>query len=95
MQSACVDTVLAATCKTPGNNSPAILYMLGIIRSSPCDDVKVVVSAPAESAPCTVPAAPASDCISAILTVCPKMFFLPYAAHSSTDSAIGEDGVIG
>jgi hypothetical protein len=38
---------------------PAILYMLGIISSRPCDAVKVVVSDPAWRAPCTAPAAPA------------------------------------
>ena len=40
-------------------------------------------------------AAPASDCISTTLTVCPKMFSLPSVAHSSTCSGITDDGVIG
>ena len=40
-------------------------------------------------------AAPASDSISKILTVLPKIFFLPAVAHSSVCSAIGDDGVIG
>ncbi len=91
----CVDTVRADTWKTLGNCSPAILYILGIIRRRPCDAVKVVVSAPAASEPCTVPAAPASDSISTTLTVFPKMFFCPAADHISTESAIGLEGVIG
>ena len=41
--------------------------MLGIIRSRPWLAVKVVVSAPATRLPCTAPAAPASDCISAYM----------------------------
>ena len=32
-------TVRADTWKTPGRPSPAILYMLGIMRSRPCDAV--------------------------------------------------------
>ena len=41
----------AVTWKTVLVSSPAILYMLGIIRSSPCEAVKVVVRAPEASAP--------------------------------------------
>ena len=52
-------SVRAVTCMQNGVSSPAILYMLGIISSRPCDAVNVVVSAPACSAPCTAPAAPA------------------------------------
>ena len=37
----------------------------------------------------------AADCISCTNTVSPKRFLRPAAAHSSTFSAIGEDGVIG
>ncbi len=69
--------------------------MFGIISSSPCEAVNVVVSAPLCSEPCTAPAAPASDCISTTLTVSPKMFLRPLAAHSSTYSAMVDDGVIG
>jgi len=69
--------------------------MLGIIKSRPCDAVNVVVSAPAAREPCTAPAAPASDCISATRTNCPNRFLRPAAAHSSATSAIGEDGVMG
>ena len=49
---------------TNGESSPAILYMFGIIRSRPCEAVKVVVRAPAWIEPWQAPAAPASDCIS-------------------------------
>jgi hypothetical protein len=74
IDSACVASVRAArACE--GVSSPAILYMLGIISSRPCDAVKVVVSAPACSAPCTAPAAPPSDCISTTSgTPCPRGF---------------------
>ena len=41
--------------------------------------MNVVVKAPAAKEPCTVPAAPASDCISATLTVVPNMFLSVYA----------------
>jgi hypothetical protein len=51
MLSACVATVRALTWKTTGVSSPAILNMLGIIKSRPCDAVKVVVSAPVCTAP--------------------------------------------
>ena len=59
-----VAMVRAATWITAGVSSPAILNMLGIISSRPCDAVNVVASAPFCSAPCSAPAAPASDCIS-------------------------------
>ena len=44
MDSACVARVRAATCRVNGVSSPAILYMLGIISSRPCEAVKVVDS---------------------------------------------------
>ena len=69
----------AATCMEKGVSSPAILYMLGIISSRPCEAVKVVVSAPAWSAPCTAPAAPASDCISTTCGTLPHRCSLPVA----------------
>src|SRR3954468_24239833 len=69
--------------------------MLGIISSRPCDAVKVVASEPACSAPCTAPAAPASDCISASSGIPPHRFFMPRFAHSSLSSAIVLLGVIG
>ena len=70
-----------------GVSSPAILYMLGIISSRPCDAVKVVVSAPACSAPWTAPAAPPSDCISTTSGTVPQMFCRPSADHSSDQLA--------
>jgi hypothetical protein len=60
-----------------GVNSPAILNIDGIISSSPCDAVKVVDNAPACSAPCTAPAAPASDCISTTAGISPQRFRRP------------------
>ena len=69
--------------------------MLGSFRSSPCDAVKVVVSAPACSEPCTAPAAPASLCISITWGTMPQMFFWPLADHASASSPIVEEGVIG
>ncbi len=85
----------AAMWKTVDVSSPAILYMLGIMRSRPCEAVKVVVSAPVVSAPCTAPAAPASDCISTTVGTVPQMFFLPSADSSSATSPMVDDGVIG
>ncbi|OQC22444.1 MAG: hypothetical protein BWX70_03169 [Verrucomicrobia bacterium ADurb.Bin070] len=57
--------------------------------------MKVVVSAPVVSAPCTAPAAPASDCSSITCGTEPHRFFAPFAAHSSDHSPIGEEGVMG
>ena len=69
--------------------------MLGSISISPCDAVKVVVSAPDWSAPCTAPAAPPSLCISCTTGTLPQMLVSPWADHSSASSAIVELGVIG
>ena len=95
IDSACVATVRADTCMQNEVSSPAILYMFGIIRSRPCDAVKVVVRAPACSAPWTAPAAPPSDCISITVGTVPQMFFLPFADHSSAHSPMLDDGVMG
>ena len=95
IDSACVAMARAETWKTVEVSSPAILYMLGIISSSPCDAVKVVVRRRSVSAPCTAPAAPPSDCISATEGTVPQMFFLPSAVFSSEISPIADDGVIG
>ena len=95
IDNACVASVRAATCIVKGVSSPAILYMLGIIRSRPCDAVKVVASAPAWSAPWTAPAAPPSDCISASSGMAPQRFGFFRLDHSSQTSAIGLLGVIG
>ena len=85
----------AAMCNTVGVSSPAILYRLGIINNSPWEAVKVVVSAPDWSAPCTAPAAPASDCISMTVGTCPHRFGRPSDDHWSDHSPIGEAGVMG
>ncbi len=95
IDSACVATARAAMWNTVGVSSPAILYMLGIISSRPCEAVNVVDRAPVVSAPCTAPAAPASDCISTTDGTVPQMFFVPSADISSAFSPIVEDGVIG
>ena len=95
IDSAWVATVRAATCMTKGVSSPAILNMLGIISSRPCDEVKVVARDPACSAPCTAPAAPASDCISMTCGTFPQILRAPALDHSSASSPIDEDGVIG
>src|SRR5215510_13606075 len=69
--------------------------MLGIISSRPCDAVNVVASEPTCSAPWTAPAAPPSDCISAISGMPPQRFGFFRLAHSSQSSAIALLGVIG
>ena len=80
---------------TLGRNWPPMAYMAGIISIRPWEDVKVVVRAPACREPWQVPAAPASDCIWMTSTVEPNRFFFPLADHSSTFSAMGEEGVMG
>ena len=95
MLNAWLAMVRADTWNTQGSNSPAILYILGIMSNKPCDAVNVVVSAPAWSEPCTAPAAPPSLCISCTKTVSPNMFLRPCADQSSTYSAIVDDGVMG
>ena len=69
--------------------------MFGIIRSSPCDAVNVVASAPLWSAPWSAPAAPPSLCISTTAGTVPHRFGRCWLDHSSASSAIGDDGVIG
>ena len=95
MDRAWVAIVRAATWITAGVSSPAILNMLGIISSRPCDAVKVVASDPFWRAPCMAPAAPASDCISTTSGTTPHRFGRPAAAQSSQCSAMGDAGVIG
>ena len=51
MFSECAASARADTCITMGRSSPEILYMLGIIKSKPCEAVYVVVRAPAERDP--------------------------------------------
>src|SRR5512140_3840464 len=95
MDSACVATVRADTCIAYALSSPAILYMLGIIRRRPCEAVNVVVREPACSDPWTAPEAPPSDCISITSGTVPQMFRRPWADHSSENSLMLDDGVIG
>ena len=72
-----------------------MMYRLGIISSRPWEEVKVVAMAPASAAPWSAPEAPPSDCISTSVTLWPNMFLRPLAAHSSTFSLMGEEGVMG
>ena len=95
IESACVAIARAATWMTAGVSSPAILNMFGSISSRPCDDVNVVASAPAWSAPCTAPAAPPSLCISITCGTAPHVFGTPAADQASDSSPIGDAGVIG
>ncbi len=90
-----VATVRAATWMTTDDSSPAILNMLGIMSSRPCDEVNVVASAPRCTAPWTAPAAPASLCISVTWGTVPNRLGRPAAAHASDSSPIAEAGVIG
>src|SRR5512137_211220 len=85
----------AETWKTVGVSSPAILNMFGIISSRPWLAVKVVVSAPVWSAPCTAPDAPPSDCISTTRGTVPQIFLRLIADQSSANSPILEEGVMG
>ena len=80
---------------TAGVSSPAILNMLGYLRSNPCEAVNVVVSEPDCSAPCTAPAAPPSLCISITSGTTPHRFLRPADDHASESSPIDEAGVIG
>ena len=95
IESAWVATARAATWKTVGVSSPAILYMSGSIRSRPCEAVNVVAREPAWSAPWIAPAAPASLCISTTDGTAPQVFARPAAAQLSASSPIAEAGVIG
>ena len=95
IDSAWAASARAAMWKTVEVSSPAILNMLGIISRRPCDAVKVVVSEPVCSAPCTAPAAPPSDCISTTRGTVPQMFLRFSALHASAHSPMLLDGVIG
>ena len=90
-----VARVRAATWMTVAVSSPAILNMLGSMRRRPCDAVKVVVRAPAWSAPWTVPAAPASLCISITSGTIPHRLGWWTLDQASASSPIGDAGVIG
>ena len=95
MLSACVAIVRAATWITVGVSSPAILNMFGSISSRPWLAVNVVPSAPRMTAPWSVPAAPASLCISITSGTAPQRLRWPLALQSSAYSPIAEAGVIG
>ena len=95
MERACVATVRAETWKTVLVSSPAILNILGIINSKPWLAVKVVVSAPVWSAPCTAPDAPPSDCISMTRGTVPQIFLRLIADQSSANSPMLDEGVMG
>ena len=95
MDRAWVATARAATWKTAGVSSPAILYMLGSISSRPWLAVKVVARAPVCRAPCTAPAAPPSLCSSTTRGTAPQRLGRPSAAHWSAHSPIGDAGVMG
>ena len=81
IESACVASVRAVTCIVAGVSSPAILNMLGIISSRPCDAVNVVPKAPACNAPWSAPAAPPSLCSSSTMGNAPQRFFFPSERH--------------
>ena len=81
IDSAWVASERAATWKTAGVSSPAILYMFGIIRSKPWEAVKVVASAPVCRAPCSAPAAPPSLCSSTTVGIAHQRLGRPWVAH--------------
>ena len=95
IESAWVASARAETWSTNGRSSPAILYMFGMYRSRPCEQVNELESEPAWSEPWTAPAAPASDCISITSGTWPQMLVFCLAAHSSQNSPMGEEGVMG
>ena len=95
IDSPCAARLRAATWKTVDVSSPAILYMLGIISSRPCEAVKVVVSEPVCKAPCTAPAAPPSDCISITSGTVFQMLGFSSEVHWSAHSPIALEGVMG
>ena len=81
IDSAWVARVRAVTCMVAGVSSPAILNMLGIISSRPCEAVNVVPKAPACNAPWSAPAAPPSLCSSSTMGNAPHRFFFPSERH--------------
>ena len=95
MESAWVAMVRAETWNAVGVNSPAILFMFGIISSKPCDAVNVVAKAPVCNAPWTAPAAPPSLCISVTCGTVPQILVIPSDAHWSAHSPMFEEGVMG
>ena len=91
----CAASERAATWKTAGVSSPAILYMFGIISSRPCDAVKVVASAPGlQRAVDRAGRAALGLHLDHLRDRAPQVR-PPSADHASANSPIGEDGVIG
>ena len=95
IESAWVASARAATWRTRGESSPAILNMFGSMSSRPWEAVKVVARAPRWTAPWSAAAAPASLCISTTSGTVPQRFGRPCALQASASSPIGEAGVIG
>ena len=87
-----VDLTLVETSTYRGTNT-SNEHMDSFYR--PWEAVKVVASAPACRAPWIAPAAPPSLCISTTLGMVPHRLACPLADHSSANSPILEDGVIG
>src|SRR3990167_2122574 len=88
-------TERAVIWKTVGGNSPASLYMLGIMRKSPWEGVRVVQSAPVVRLPCRAPATPPSDCIWVTTGMEPQIFSCLEADLVSDSAAMGVEGVMG
>ena len=85
----------AATWNTVGVSSPAILYMLGIISSRPCDAVNVVASDPACKRAVHRAGRPALALHLDHGRHGAPDVRLAFCAHWSAHSPIGDDGVIG
>ena len=90
-----VARVRAATCITNGVSSPAILYMSGIISSSPCDAVNVVAERSRRERAVEGARGPGLGLHLDDGGTSPHTFALPFADHSSASSPIVELGVIG
>ena len=96
MESACVASERAATWKTVAVSSPAILYMLGIISSRPCDAVNVVRQRPGlQRAVQRAGRAALALHLDHRRARCPRCSVFRSADHWSAHSPMGDDGVIG
>ena len=74
MHNVWVESARVATWITAGKHSPAILYIVGSIKSNPCELVKVEVKRPEDSAPCIKEITPFSECIWVIFGRLLKIF---------------------